>query len=348
MLRKLNYPLIASVGCLSLIGIIFVFEATGSFRVLREQIIFSITGFILMFLLSSYKYENFKKYSFLLLCSSIFFLVIVLVPGIGLKIYGARRWINVIFFSFQPSELIKLTLIIFFAHWFSNEEENRMTAFVLLMSFIFLLIMLQPDMGTAIIIGIISFSMFISSKTTSLKKIIYLLPGFLVLLFLVIKISPYRTERLFSFLNLEKEKYGSAYHANQALLSVGSGGLYGVGIGKSRQKYSYLPESSSDSIFGIIAEETGFVGSLLVISLYLSVFYRSYMIMKKTQNNFGKFLSLGILVFISFQAFLNLSSMLSLSPLTGVPLPFVSSGGSALIIQFAAIGILLNIERRGK
>jgi cell division protein FtsW len=250
--------------------------------------------------------------------------------------------------TFQPSEFTKLALIIFFAHWFANEEKNRMGAFFLLIGLIFILILLQPDMGTAIIIVATSFVMFFSSKTTLIKKIFMMVPVILLLLLAVIAMSPYRSQRLFSFLNVEKEKYGSSYHANQALMSIGSGGIFGVGIGKSTQKFSYLPESNTDSIFGIIAEETGFFGCLLVFTAFLVIFCQAYLIMKKTKDLFGKFLSFGIGLFIVLQTFLNLSSMLSLTPLTGVPLPFVSSGGSALLVQFAAIGILLNIGKSMK
>lgn len=344
MQKKNNFPLVFTVILLSITGIIFVFESSGNLKDLLLQTAFVLGGCLLMFVLSRIPYFNIKKYSLFLLIFLIFLLILVLIPGVGLKINGARRWINLRIFTFQPTELAKLILVIFFAHWFSNEEKGRLTAFFLLLGFIFLLVMLQPDMGTALILLFGSLTMLFASKTTDIKKTLIVLPILVFAILAFIKISNYRSERLFSFLNSEKEKYGKSYHANQALISVGSGGLLGVGIGKSKQKYSFLPESSTDSIFGIIAEETGFAGSMAIIFGYFLIFYSGYIISKNAKDAFGKFLSFGIVIFIVFQAFLNFSSMLSLSPLTGVPLPFISSGGTALLIQFAMIGILLSVD----
>jgi cell division protein FtsW len=330
---------------LSLLGIIYSFETQGSLISFAEHVVFVSVGFLIMFLLSKFKYENYKKYSMLILFVIFFSLILVLIPGIGLKLNGARRWLNFKLFSFQPTECVKLAMIIFLAHWFENVEKNRNLAFFLLLAAIFSLIMLEPDMGTALIISVVSFSMFLISKSTSLIKVAAVIPFILIILVLFIKTSGYRSSRLTSFFNNETEKYGNSYHINQALISVGSGGLFGVGIGKSKQKYSYLPENNTDSIFGIIAEETGFIGSLAMIFCYFVIFYQGFNIAFKSKNTYGKFIAFGISMFITAEAFLNFSSMMSLLPLTGVPLPFISSGGSALIVQFAAIGILLNIKK---
>lgn len=347
-LKVKNWAVILAVFFLSLTGIIFVFETQGSVQKLGEQAFFVFLGFVVMFFLSKFNFENYKKFSLIFFFISLTLLILVLIPGIGVRIYGARRWLNLNFFNFQPSELIKLCLIIFLSHWFINEEKNRTLAFFLLIGLIFALIMLQPDLGTALIISTVAFAMFFVSKTTEIKKLLLAVPFVMALLIFVILQAPYRAERFFTFLNPQRAPYGSSYHAAQALISVGSGGLTGVGFGKSRAKYAYLPESSTDSIFGIIAEETGFIGVSLIIAAYLTIFFKGWKIMRQTDNIFGRFLAFGVIIFLIFQFFLNLSSVISLLPLTGVPLPFISSGGSALLIQFAAVGILLNVGRKIK
>jgi cell division protein FtsW len=334
---------------LSLLGVIYSFETKGDLYSFAEHIIFVLIGFIVLLILSKYKYENYKKFSLIFLFIAFVCLIVVLIPGIGLKINGARRWINFGFTTFQPTEYVKLAMIIFLSHWFENEEKNRNMAFFLLLAVIFILVMLEPDMGTGLIIAVISFSMFLISKTTSLLKVAAVFPILILILFLFIATSGYRSSRLATFLNFKKgEEFGNSYHINQALISVGSGGLFGVGIGKSKQKYSYLPENNTDSIFGIIAEETGFIGSSFMIFCYFLIFLKGFNIALKCKNTYGKFIAYGIVIFITVEAFLNFSSMLSLLPLTGVPLPFISSGGSALLVQFAAIGILLNIRNVSK
>lgn len=348
LFKGINSSLFFAVVFLSLIGVIYSFETQGNLKSFLEQLFFVAAGFVIMLFFSNWHVENFKKYSILMISLVFVFLLIVLIPGIGLKVNGARRWINLGLTSFQPTEYVKLALILFLAHWFENEEKGRNVAFFLLSGFIFLLIMLEPDMGTALIILMLCFSMFIVSKTTNVLKILAFLPFIFLVIFVFIKTSSYRSSRIESFLNINKEKYGDAYHVNQALISVGSGGLFGVGIGKSKQKYSYLPENNTDSIFGIIAEETGFVGSMAVILCYFMIFYQGFKIMKVAGSEYAKFVSFGIVLFFSLQAFINFSSMLSLIPLTGVPLPLISSGGSALLVQFAGVGILLNINKLGK
>lgn len=345
MMKKSVFPLIFSVIILSLIGIIFVFESSGNIKNLFSQFVFVAGGVVLMFFISRTDYRFLKRYSFVLLIFLIISLILVLFPGVGVKINGARRWINLRIFTFQPTEIAKLILVIFFAHWFSNEEKGRLFAFFLLLGLIFVLIMLQPDMGTGLIIIFASLLMLFISKTTALKNILILFPILILCILAFIKISNYRSDRLFSFLRADKEKYDQGYHANQALISIGSGGIFGVGVGKSKQKYSFLPESSTDSIFGIISEETGFVGSAMLIFGYFLILYWGLKISENAKDVFGKFLSFGIVIFITFQAFLNFSSMLSLTPLTGVPLPFISSGGTAILVQFSMIGLLLSVAR---
>ncbi len=187
--------------------------------------------------------------------------------------------------------------------------------------------------------------MFIVSQGISLIKILAILPLIFLVVIIYIGTSNYRLSRVATFFNLGSDIKKESYHATQALISIGSGGLFGVGIGKSRQKYSYLPEAGTDSIFGIIAEETGFVGSMIIIFCYFVIFTESVKVFNLTKKIYPKFICFGIIIFFFLQTFINFSSMLTLAPLTGVPLPLISSGGSALLVQFSALGILLNIKK---
>jgi len=258
---------------------------------------------------------------------------------------GAHRWINTGIFILQPAEFVKLALAIYLAAWFSNKEKGRLGAFLLLMGLVLGLVMLEPDMGTTIIILSEALVIYFLSGA----NIVYfsLLVPFLTFLgFLFIKFSPYRAERFESFLNINKSVESSSYHVKQILIALGVGGLAGVGIGNSLQKYAYLPETTTDSIFAIIAEELGFIGATALILFFIFILSRCFYISVNAKDNFGKLLGGGITTFLAVQTIINLAAQTALVPLTGVPLPFLSYGGSSLIIDLCAIGILLNISKR--
>ena len=248
---------------------------------------------------------------------------------------------------------IKLTLIIYLAAWLTkkgDDVKNFLKGFIpfaLVLGFIALTIIKQPDMGTAIILTCIATVMFFVSGASIYHMA---LGGFSLafLFYLFIKTSNYRMQRFLVFLNPEEKSLGAAYHINQALLAIGSGGLWGLGFGQSKQKYLYLPETHIDSIYAIIVEELGFLRSSLVIIAFLVIGVIGYKIAKSAPDMFGKLLATGITTWIVFQGFLNIATMLGMVPLTGVPLPFISYGGTSLVILLAAVGILMNISKQCK
>jgi cell division protein FtsW len=271
--------------------------------------------------------------------------MLVFMPGVGSSAKGAARWINIFSFRLQPAEFVKLALAIYLSAWFSHKEKGRFLAFSLLLGAVLLLVMLQPDMGTASIILAEAVIIYFLSGGSVFH---FLLAGPVVALlgYLIIKIEPYRAARLTSFLNMGNSLNDTSYHVKQVLIALGSGGIFGLGIGNSLQKYAYLPENVTDSIFPIIAEEFGFVGATILIILFAFLVYRGFVIASRARDKFGKLLAGGIISFVGIQAVINLGAMTALFPLTGVPLPFISYGGSALVVDLAAMGILLNISKQ--
>jgi cell division protein FtsW len=270
-------------------------------------------------------------------------MVLVLIPGIGSKLLGARRWINLGFMVLQPSELLKVSLAIYLAKWLESERDLKQ--FLALLSVNLILIMLQPDLGTAlIVIGMAFMTYYLSGAP--IKVIFSFSAILLVAISLLILLSPYRMDRLKTFMDPTNDPLGASYHINQVLYSLGSGGFGGVGLGRSRQKYAYLPEATTDSIFAIIAEEFGFLGASLLIGVLLSLLVASFKVALNVNDKFDKLLSSSISLLFLIQIFVNLSSMVALVPLTGVPLPFISYGGSSLVTNFIALGLLINIAKR--
>ncbi|MDE2588390.1 MAG: cell division protein FtsW, partial [Patescibacteria group bacterium] len=272
-------------------------------------------------------------------------LILVFIPGVGTSVLGAHRWLNFGFFVIQPAEFVKLALAIYLAAWFSSKEKGRFTAFLLLIGLVLFLVMLEPDMGTTIIILSEAMILFFLSGG-NLTYFGLLTPLLLILGFILIKIEPYRAKRLETFLNPTDPNSPSSYHVRQILIALGSGGLTGVGIGNSLQKYAYLPENATDSIFAIIAEEFGLIGSTILILVFAIVAWRGISIALSAKDNFGRLLAGGITAFLVMQIVINLGAQTALFPLTGVPLPFISYGGSSLIVDLCSVGILLNISRQ--
>lgn len=308
----------------------------------KQQLVWGGIGIILMFIISRIHYSFWEKIAMPLFWGSVLLLVLVLIPGIGTKVLGARRWLFLGIFSFQPSELTKLTLAIYLAKLGAKKKASF--AFFLPIVVLGLLIMLQPDLGTTIVtVGIAVAQMFIA-EINLLHLLGFGAVGTLAGLILVIS-SSYRRARFLTFLQQSQDPLGRDYHIRQILLALGSGGLFGVGLGQSRQKFLFLPEAATDSIFAIIAEEVGFFGSVILIFLFAYLFYRGLQIVRGAPDKFSQILAMGLIVWIGGQAFLNFTSMVALTPLTGIPLPFFSYGGSALVMVLIGVGILLNISR---
>ncbi|OGH06002.1 MAG: cell division protein FtsW [Candidatus Levybacteria bacterium RBG_16_35_11] len=353
-MKKIIYFLIPLVCFLVFFGLLMIYDASSfvaykdfsdKYHYLKEQTFWIIIGFCLLTFFSFFNYKKLYNFALPILLVVLFLLILVFVPGLGVSLLGAKRWVNLGFTVIQPSEFVKLALAIYLAAWFSGKERSRLPAFLLLLFLILLLIILQPDMGTTFIIlaeGLVIY--FLSGA--SLFYFVFLLPVLLFLGFILIKISPYRAERLSSFLNLNQNPQTYSYHVKQILIGLGSGGLTGVGVGNSLQKYAYLPENTTDSIFAIIGEELGFLGAFFIIILFAFLIFLGFYIAMNTKDTFGRLLSGGITAFLGFQVFVNLAAQTALLPLTGVPLPFISYGGSALIVNLAAVGILVNIARQ--
>lgn len=318
---------------------------------LTHQLLYGvIPGFLSMFVLKNIDYKIYKKYAHLFFFAAIFLLVVVFSPGLGFETKGASRWIIVGDFSFQPSELAKLAFIIYFANWLSMKErdlknfEKGFLPFILIVAIVALPLILQPDMGTMIVIVIIAATMFYVAGA-NIRHLPLLFAGAIFAVFSLIKLAPYRVDRLMVFLHPELDPRGIGYQINQALLALGSGGIFGLGYGHSRQKFNYLPEPMGDSIFAIIGEEMGFIGLIILITLFIIFAKRGFEAAKNAPDNFGKYMAFGITSWIAFQAIINISAITSLAPLTGIPLPLISYGGSSLVVSLMGMGILLNISK---
>lgn len=356
-----DYRIIVISWILVLFGLIILLSASpvlsykkygNTYHIFWHQFLFGICpGLICFYVLSKIDFNFWKKYSFLMLIISIILLVLVFIPGIGTD-HGkdARSWISVFGISLQPSEIVKLTFLIYLASWIES-RGNRIKdlyqgfiPFLTLLVIISVLMLLQPDLGTLSIIFIIAFAGFFMGGG-NIKHIISLILLAFGLIFVAIKSAPYRLARLTVFLNPASDVKGIGYHLNQSLIAIGSGGLLGIGLGQSRQKYGYIPEVSGDSIFAIMGEELGFIVCFFyILAVFLLICY-GLKISKNTKSTYGKVLSAGIICWIGFQSLINICSMLGLMPMTGVPLPFVSYGGTAMIMSLSAMGILVNISK---
>ena len=362
MSRRISKPdLILALGffLLSLFGIVMISSASivtseerfgTNYYYASHQLTSLIIGLVLMVVAYFIDYRYWKKISLTLFLGTLVLLIAVFIPGIGKEFGGAHRWLGVGGLIFQPSEIVKLTFIIYLASWLSNRQDKithfslGFLPFAFLMIVLGFLIMSQPDLGTlSVILGTAVVTFFVAGARGTHLAIGGV--SLLVLIGVLIKIAPYRLQRFLVFLDPSQQTLGAAYHINQALIAVGSGGLWGLGFGQSKQKYLYLPQAYSDSIFAIIAEELGFVRSLLILSCFVFLAIRGLKIARNAPDNFARFLVTGIITWIIIQAFINIAAMLGLIPLTGVPLPFISFGGSSLIVTLVAVGIILNISK---
>ncbi len=328
------------------------FENTGSNYYFFFHQLFAgvIPGMIALIATSFIDYRNWKKFAPIFLFITLVLLLAVFIPGISYEFGGARRWIGIGPLSLQPTEIVKLSFLIYLAAWIEKREKGledfqvSFLPFVTIIGVIGFLIMLQPDLGT---MSVIIFSAIIVYYVAGAKlSHLGLLAGSgIALLFALIKAAPYRLARFTVFLNPELDPSGIGYQVNQALLAIGSGGLFGKGLTRSAQKYNYLPEVTGDSIFAVMSEELGFLRIIIFIAVFATFAMIGFSISKNANDLFGRILAAGITAWISFQAFVNIAAMLSIMPLTGIPLPFISYGGTALLISLAAVGILINISR---
>lgn len=304
-------------------------------------------GTIFFFIFSKINYKIWKKFSLLIFFLSLILCVLVFVPQLGMKHGGAQRWLVAGPITFQPSEFLKLGLIIYLAAFFSKKTLDKSATLLPFLAIIAIsggLIALQNDAGTLGLIVIISFIMYFLSGTKLLNLVVVGL-CYAASFFALIKFFPHRMQRITTLLNPSLDPQGIGYQINQALLAIGSGGLTGRGLGHSIQKYNYLPEAMSDSIFAIMAEEIGFLGCLVFIILMVLFIFYGFRVAQRTNNDFGKLMACGIVAWFGFQTLINIGAITGIIPLTGIPLPFVSYGSSSLIINLVAAGILVNISK---
>jgi len=323
-----------------------------SYYFVFHQLLYGIIpGLIGLALFSFIDYKFLKKISPLLLFWSLFLMILVFVPTVGHGLKGATRWLNIGPFTIQPAEILKLCLIIYLAAWFSNREERvknwsyAAAPFFVIMAFIVLLLYLQPDIGTLIIVMMIGGGMYFLSGR-SWKEISAVVLITIILLSVFIIVEPYRKDRIKAFLNPAEDPRGISYQINQSLIAIGSGGLFGVGFQNSSQKQGFLPEVINDSIFAIIAEELGYVGSVAVIAMFALLSFFMTQIAKKAPDRFGALLVMGINVWVTSQAFVNIAAISGLIPLTGIPLPFISYGGTAIAVLMTGLGMVLNVAKK--
>ncbi|EKE06117.1 MAG: cell division membrane protein [uncultured bacterium] len=334
------------------IGLVFIADIStpqalnffnDKFYFFRQQLIWAGIGIVAMIVVSNIHYNFWRKIAAPFFIVSVLLLIAVLIPGIGLSALGARRWISLGSINFQPSEVIKLALALYLAK-VADRRILKPLAFFIPVVIVCGLIMLQPDLGTTLVVGLIGITQIFVAGIPILYFLGSLIVGFIGIGVLIIT-SPYRRDRLMTFLQVTSDPLGKEYHIRQILLALGSGGLFGLGIGQSRQKYLFLPEASTDSIFAAIAEEVGFIGSFVLIAFFVLFVIKAFKIAASAPDQFSKILTVGITAWIGGQIILNLSSMIALTPLTGIPLPFFSYGGTSLSMILASCGILLNISR---
>ena len=359
--NSIDFCLLFTMLILVVIGAVFVYSASSysaslqlkdSFYYLKKQIIGIVLGLISCVAFSFIDYKKLEKTKYVLAILSIVLLVLVFIPKIGTSKYGARRWINLGFFTVQPSEIAKFALIIFAAGYMSKNATKvhtfRGILPVILLGIVFCgLIIMEPNMSITMCMGLLLlFMLYIGGA--SFKHLLMLIIPLIVAVPLLIVVEPYRMKRLLAFLDPWAESSSTGYQLVQSLYALGSGGLFGVGLFNSRQKYLFLPFAESDFIFSIIGEELGFLGCVLVLILFVMLIYRIIKIACNASTRFGSLLASGIASIIGIQVLLNVAVVTGSIPPTGLPLPFMSAGSTSLLVFMSAIGLVLNIDRQNK
>jgi cell division protein FtsW len=319
--------------------------------VATSQFFFGIIGGTIgLFITSNIYYRNWRKSAFYIYFASLVLTAAVFIPGLGMTHGGATRWLDLGFTTVQPAEILKLGYIIYVATWLSGTQQHVTTwrygilPFVCMTAVSGMLLLLQPDTDTFLIMATAGAAMFVVAGARW-RDVAILAAAAVTLLTVVALSRPYVLERFTTFLNYEDDRLGSGYQIEQSLIAVGSGGLWGRGYGQSIQKFEYLPEPIGDSVFAVFAEEFGFAGSTALVMLITFFVFRGFKVATQAADLFGTLLIVGIMTVIGLQAFLNIGAMIGLAPVSGLPLPFVSHGGTALATLLCALGIVLNVTK---
>lgn len=348
----LTILVIFGLAVLSSAGIVDAQKKFGSaYYYFFHQFLYGIVpGVLLAYIFSKINYKLWRKLSLPILLGALGLMTLVFVSHFGFGAKGATRWLNLGGIIFQPAEILKLSLVIYLAAWFSGRHDRTShwlygaAPFFIVLGFVALLLARQPDIGTLIVVGFIALGMYFVAGA-NLKLLGSIVGIGVIVLGLLIWFKPYRFDRLLSFRYQNIDIQGISYHVNQAKIAIGSGGIYGVGFGHSTQKFGFLPEPVGDSIFAIIAEELGLIGALFTIGLFVALCFTLSQIAIATTDPFGRLFVSGINIWIMAQAFINIAAISGLAPLTGIPLPFISYGGTAMIALLAGLGIVFNIAR---
>ncbi len=358
-MKKIDKVLLLSVLLLSIFGLFMIYSSSSiwaeykfqdTFHYVKYQGVFLLLGCILMVIVSKVNYHIYYRYSNTILLVSLILLILVLIPGVGSVRNGSRSWFGIGSLGIQPSEAAKISLIIFTSKYLSlsNDYVKSYVKGVFPILFVVLtffgLIMLQPDLGTGVILFLSVLSILFIAGVDLKFFIGGGVLGIVGFIFLIV-IAPYRMDRITSFLDPWKDALGTGFQMIQSLYAIGPGGLLGLGYLRSIQKHFYLPEPQTDFIFSIVAEEFGVIGAFFVVFLFGLILSRGIKIACSSSDLFGKYLSFGILFQLIFQALMNLMVVVGLIPVTGVTLPFLSYGGSSLLISMISVGILLNISK---
>jgi cell division protein FtsW len=368
--KKIDLFLSGTTGGLLLFGILIISSASANLSLqnfgttyyyLLHQLAAIVIGLICGFIAFRMNLNVFKKFSHFFLLGALVLMAMVFLPKVGSSAWGASRWINLGFTSLQPSEFLKLAFVLYLASWLSaRTTKNKNTlgvaerkinktflVFLLIILIIGIILFAQPDITTFIIIIATSLAVYFLAETPFWHTVAVLLLG-AGGLFALVPVAQYRMKRLLVFFHPDSDPMGIGYQLKQASIAIGSGGLLGVGLGMSKQKLGFLPAAMSDSIFAILAEETGFLGCMVVIALFITFLWRGFKIASEARDGFQRLTAYGITFWILFQSLINISSMVGLFPLAGIPLPFFSYGGTAMVVELTAVGILLNISQKNK
>jgi cell division protein FtsW len=358
--RETDKPLVFISAAIIIFGLIMLSSASSviayntyhdSYYFFKHQIFGLLIGLVGAWFFSRVDYHVWRKYAFWMLVASVGLLLLVFIPGLSARWGSSRSWINVFGYSLQPAEFVKITFLLYLAAWLEGrknklaEISRGLGPFLAVLGVIAFLMVLQPDVGTLTIIALSSLVVYFIGGG-SIKHLVGIILLGLVGLAIMVNIYPYQANRFKCMLDpsFSPDKY--CYQVNQSLIAVGSGGIFGRGLGASRQKFLYLPEAQNDAIFPIISEETGLIFSVILVLLYLALFYRGVVIAKNAPDDFGKILAVGIVSWMAFQALINIGGMVNIMPMTGVPLPLISYGGSAMLVALASLGMLANISKQ--
>ncbi len=366
--NQFDFILCVTVLVLLAMGIIMILSASApsalsttgnSYTYVKKQFAFAIVGIFLMFFISKVDYRFYKKYYWPIYFVSWIILLLVLVPTLGVSVKGATRWVNLGFTQFQPSELTKIGLIVFYAGYLSDhksELNSFLKGFIKPLCFIIppiaILFFVQNHVSVSLVIGIITVTMMVMAgcRISHFANVGIIVTSLLVGAIGFLQVTGkggFRLDRISTFFNPWADAQGTGYQMVQSLYAIGSGGFFGLGLGESKQKYLYIPEPHNDFIFAIIAEELGFVGCCFVIILFTILVWRGILIAMRAPDMFGSIMAIGITTLIGAQAIINIAVVTATIPTTGIALPFFSYGGTALLILLCDIGILLNISRAG-